>query len=156
MKQQCKLEVHHGGTFQYISQLIYSNGTVDYVDYVIHEITCWSDIEQMLRDLGYEREDLLQGAYKEIYDDASVEVMFKVMKERSLILMYVEHSPPIPEYSHGTAKSYGIKESRSTAYPEFKAHSNEDHSIEGRSNKTHSNVAHIEEGLKERDMKAQS
>jgi len=48
--------------------------------------------------------------------------------------VYVEHSPPITEYSHSTANTYGIQESFSTAYPEFEAHSNEAHSVEGHSN----------------------
>ena len=68
--------------------------------------------------------------------------------------MYVKNSHPIREYFQNTANLYVIKESRSTAYPEFKAHSNETHSVEDRSNKTHSNVAHIEEGLELIDLES--
>jgi len=46
MNQLYKLEVHHGETFQYIPQLIYSGGTLDYVDFVIPEFTRWSYIEE--------------------------------------------------------------------------------------------------------------
>ena len=49
MDQLYKLEVHYGGTFQYIPQLIYSGGTLDYVDCVIPEFFRWS--EEMLKDL---------------------------------------------------------------------------------------------------------
>ena len=79
----------------------------------------------MLRDLGYERNEKffyrehtrdLDTSVRLIYDDASVEIMFKVVRERSLILMYVKNSHPIREYFQNTANLYGIKESRSTAY----------------------------------------
>ena len=66
--------------------------------------------------------------------------------------MYVKNSHPIREYFQNTANLYGIKESRSTAYSKFEAHSNEAHSIEGHSNEAHSNVAHIEEGLELIDL----
>jgi len=61
--------------------------------------------------------------------------------------MYVEHSPPITEYSQSTGNTDGIQESFSSTYPEFEAHSNETHSVEG-----HSNVVQSEEGLKVIDL----
>jgi len=94
MDQLYKLEVHYGGTFQYIPQLIYSGGTLNYVDYVIPKFTKWSDIGEMLWDLDYEesekiyyREHMqeLDTSLRLIYDDASVEMMFKVKKGLKMI-----------------------------------------------------------------------
>ena len=62
----------------------------------------------MLRDLGYERTEkiyyrehmrVLNTSLRIIFDDTSVDGMFKVMRERNLIQLYVEESPPISEYS---------------------------------------------------------
>jgi len=73
---------------------------------------------------------VLNTSLRIIFDDTSVDGMFKVTRERNLIQLYVEESPPISEYSSNGAHTYGLKESSSMAQSHFEAHTE----------------AHVEEG----------